>query len=325
MRCYLLKTGSILCWVHLLWRPARSNGKWTCFFSGASKFQFSLCSRVPVFVQLHSKSQHFYQGIYESKNLRTDFQMVHLKRVPPQCKYLTGKQIRIFHVKDIPVNVSYLKAYLKFSKRKSKVSPCKESRFLFVGLMPCQRIQIQRTGRSSHQILTQLNLEFQKLLSLVLDLEPLKSPLSNYFLLNCYAVIVHVLLLSLREIRVSALWSGLNEDVVVDSEGYTDLNVEEAPLWVVHLVPNDDVPSLLTKTMFSFLDACRTTQTTEQLLGKNYTVLQSPGNRVQLVWISLPWDLSLRDHRKPRIRTRSRPTDQRRPRLLSAITQTAVV
>lgn len=48
------------------------------------------CSRVPVFVQLHSKSQQLYQGVYESKNLRTDFQMVHLKRVPPQTKYLTG-------------------------------------------------------------------------------------------------------------------------------------------------------------------------------------------------------------------------------------------
>ena len=46
-----------------------------------------------MFVQLHSKSQQLYQGIFESKNMRTDFQMVHLKRVPPNCKHLSGKTI----------------------------------------------------------------------------------------------------------------------------------------------------------------------------------------------------------------------------------------
>lgn len=64
---------------------------------------------------------------------------------------------------------------------------------------------------------------------------------------------------------------------MVDSEGYTDLNAEEAPLWVVQLVPDDQVASLLLKTLRLFLETCRTTETTEQLLGKNYTVLQSPG------------------------------------------------
>lgn len=56
-------------------------------------------SRVPVFVQLHSKSQQLYQGTFESKNLRTDFQMVHLKRVPPNCKHLSGKTFHPIYIK----------------------------------------------------------------------------------------------------------------------------------------------------------------------------------------------------------------------------------
>ena len=80
-----------------------------------------------------------------------------------------------------------------------------------------------------------------------------------------------------REIRVSSFWSSLNEDVVVDSEVYTDLDPIQAPLWVAQIELNDHVPSLLYKSIEGLLDSCRSRQTIEQLLGKNYTVLQSPG------------------------------------------------
>ena len=76
---------------------------------------------------------------------------------------------------------------------------------------------------------------------------------------------------------MSAIWTGLNEDVVVDSEVYTDLDAVQAPLWTVCLMLNDQVPSLLVKSLLSFLDLCSSSESVEQLLGKNYTVLQSPG------------------------------------------------
>ena len=85
----------------------------------------------------------------------------------------------------------------------------------------------------------------------------------------------HILLF--REVRVSTIWSSLNEDVVVDSEVYSDLDPLQAPLWAVHLELNDQVPSLLIKSLTSYLDSCRSKETTEKLLGQNYTVLQSPG------------------------------------------------
>jgi len=80
----------------------------------------------------------------------------------------------------------------------------------------------------------------------------------------------------IKDIRVSSIWSSLNEDIVVDSEVYTDLDPMQAPLWTVHVELNDQIPSLLVKTLYNFLDLCRSGQTTEQLLGGSYTVLQSP-------------------------------------------------
>ncbi|BES88954.1 Rab3 GTPase-activating protein catalytic subunit [Nesidiocoris tenuis] len=45
---------------------------------------------IPVFVRSLETWQHFYVGICEGKGVRAEFEMVHLKKVPPQCKYLTG-------------------------------------------------------------------------------------------------------------------------------------------------------------------------------------------------------------------------------------------
>ena len=84
----------------------------------------------------------------------------------------------------------------------------------------------------------------------------------------------------IKEIQVSSIWQSLNEDVVVDSEVYTDLDPVQAPLWTVHLELNDQVGSMLIKSLCTILDHCRSAATTEQLLGKNYTVLQSPGMHI---------------------------------------------
>ena len=97
--------------------------------------------------------------------------------------------------------------------------------------------------------------------------------------------------------KVAAIWASLNEDVVVDSEVYTDLDPLQAPLWTIHLELNDNVPSLMVKNLLSYLDTCRSTDSTEKILGKNYTVLQSPGqvlkNGVELFLIIIYRSLSI--------------------------------
>lgn len=105
--------------------------------------------------------------------------------------------------------------------------------------------------------------------------------------LKIYSLTSYSLTFRFREIRIGSIWNSLNEDVVVDSEVYTDLDATQAPLWVAQVELNDNVPSLLYKSLTSFLDSCRSTQTTEFLLGKNYTVLQSPGMRRLILLTSL--------------------------------------
>jgi Rab3 GTPase-activating protein catalytic subunit len=55
----------------------------------------SFLSQVPVFVQIHAPEQHYYMGVCEGKGIRSEFEMVHLKRTPSHYRYLTGKVIPI--------------------------------------------------------------------------------------------------------------------------------------------------------------------------------------------------------------------------------------
>lgn len=48
-------------------------------------------SEVPFFIQALEPWQYFFMGLCEGRGVRGEFDMVHLKRIPPQCKHLTGK------------------------------------------------------------------------------------------------------------------------------------------------------------------------------------------------------------------------------------------
>lgn len=50
----------------------------------------NLTINMPFFVQIREKWQKCFLGIYEGEGLRTSFEMVHLKRGPQHCQYLTG-------------------------------------------------------------------------------------------------------------------------------------------------------------------------------------------------------------------------------------------
>lgn len=45
---------------------------------------------VPMFVQIREKWQRCYQGVQEVNGIRTNFEMIHLRKGPQHCKYLTG-------------------------------------------------------------------------------------------------------------------------------------------------------------------------------------------------------------------------------------------
>ena len=92
-----------------------STAPWTCFLFSLLKTCICICeynwenthisyldnilsntvlislSQVPVFVQIHEPRQNYFVGVCEVKGIRSEFEMVHLKRTPPHCKYLTGR------------------------------------------------------------------------------------------------------------------------------------------------------------------------------------------------------------------------------------------
>lgn len=47
------------------------------------------CER-PIFIQIREKWQSCYLGVYENEGVRTNFEMVHLRKGPSNCQYLTG-------------------------------------------------------------------------------------------------------------------------------------------------------------------------------------------------------------------------------------------
>lgn len=75
---------------------------------------------IPIFVQIQEKWQACYLGVYEEQGVRTNFEMVHLRRGPPPCKYLTGllelfktKIMSPIHIETITVSVqlTYVLSY----------------------------------------------------------------------------------------------------------------------------------------------------------------------------------------------------------------------
>lgn len=47
-------------------------------------------SQVPLFVQIHQKWRRMYVGECQGPGVRTDFEMVHLRKVPSQYTHLSG-------------------------------------------------------------------------------------------------------------------------------------------------------------------------------------------------------------------------------------------
>lgn len=76
----------------------------------------NLNCEIPIFVQIGEKWQRLYLGVHECNGLRTNFEMVHLRKGPNHCQYLTGlldlfktkvlSPVTLEHV-DVSVQLSY--------------------------------------------------------------------------------------------------------------------------------------------------------------------------------------------------------------------------
>lgn len=61
-------------------------------------------SQVPLFVQIHQKWRRMYVGECQGPGVRTDFEMVHLRKVPNQYTHLSGL-LDIFKSKIVSASV----------------------------------------------------------------------------------------------------------------------------------------------------------------------------------------------------------------------------
>lgn len=108
---------------------------------------------------------------------------------------------------------------------------------------------------------------------------PIQMFLLCLFRLALFASTSFSLIWTCSELHLSATWPCVTEDVLVDSDVYSDLDPGSAPLWTARLVTATSPPCLLSEYLTEFLHVCRNNQSISQILGPDYTQDVDGGNK----------------------------------------------
>ncbi|KAL1124193.1 hypothetical protein AAG570_001963 [Ranatra chinensis] len=182
---------------------------------------------VPMFVRALELWQKFYIGIYEGRGVRAKFEMIHLHRVPQQCKHLTGL-LSLFKSKVgsgapvEPVAVSARFMYTLQDWTHFEWSQHPPDLDLFHG-----EVGFEELGK--------------------LPFGAVSEPISSLILYTT--------------------WPDVMETVVVDSESYTDFEPTQAPLWSLSAKKDSGLSLLLTSYLEEFLNLCMNNKTNKDYLG----------------------------------------------------------
>ncbi|XP_063237642.1 rab3 GTPase-activating protein catalytic subunit isoform X2 [Bacillus rossius redtenbacheri] len=227
----------VVCWFglrdFLVLAPARgaqvsSESKLKMLLSSVCMAVSNSGCELPVLVQALEPWQQYCVGVCEARGVRTEFEMVHLKRPPPHCKHLTGL-VEVFKSKLMsavplePVTVSVRFTYVLRDWTSSTWSQ-EPPDFDF--------LQGEMLG--------------------VLELG--KLPFGATFD-------------PISELSLHATWPQLAENVVVDSESYSDLEPAHAPLWSVRVAVHERPACLLGECLAEFLQLCSQPASLADLLG----------------------------------------------------------
>ncbi|KAK8737776.1 hypothetical protein OTU49_004235 [Cherax quadricarinatus] len=187
--------------------------------------------QVPMFVYVLPPSEKMYLGVGLGSGVRTDYDMIHMRHPPRQCTHLSGL-LDVFRSK------------LKCNETSPPVLV--SVRFTYI------------LSEWPHTLWTQQPPDFDATLTDVgfsdlgkLPFGALSDPVS--------------------ELHLSATWPCVSEDVLVDSDVYSDLDPGSAPLWTARLVTNASPPCLLSEYLTEFLHVCRNNQSVTQILGPDFT------------------------------------------------------
>ncbi|KAI5736414.1 hypothetical protein M8J76_002939 [Diaphorina citri] len=181
---------------------------------------------VPMFAQVLEPWQNYFVGVCEGRGYRSEFDMIHLKKIPPHCKYLSGL-LNVF---------------------KSKIA------------CSCTLDPIKVSARISYQLKDFTQFEYQIELP---DFHQQDS--SNISLLE--KLPFGTACEPISEMTLYATWPKLVESIVVDTESYSDLEPQQAPLWYLALKMTELPSSLLYDYLTEFLIMSSSTANMDELLG----------------------------------------------------------
>ncbi|XP_075465641.1 rab3 GTPase-activating protein catalytic subunit isoform X2 [Ascaphus truei] len=187
--------------------------------------------QVPLFVQIHQKWRKLYVGECQGPGVRTDFEMVHLRKVPNQYTHLSGL-LDIFKSKIgcpltslPPVSIAIRFTYILQDWQQY--------------FWPQQPPDIDALVGGEVG-----GLEFGKL-----PFGACEDPIS--------------------ELHLATTWPCLTEGIIVDNDVYSDLDPLQAPQWSVRVRKAENPQCLLGDFISEFFKLCRRKESTDELLGKS--------------------------------------------------------
>ncbi|XP_072752258.1 rab3 GTPase-activating protein catalytic subunit [Anoplolepis gracilipes] len=187
---------------------------------------------IPALVQVQELWQKMYLGYCAGKGTSVNLDMVHLKKVPPHCKYLTGL-LALFKQKigeGCGVKLDSVMVSVRFS-------------YLLKDW--------------TNSTWTQEPPDFDFMQGETLGVAELgKLPFGATFD-------------PVGELHLFTTWPEMSDNVVVDSEGYSDLEPQLAPGWSVQVKMVTLPACLLGEYMTDFLHLCNNQKTMVELLGEN--------------------------------------------------------
>ncbi|XP_078259535.1 rab3 GTPase-activating protein catalytic subunit isoform X1 [Rhinoraja longicauda] len=187
--------------------------------------------QVALFVQIQQKSRRMYIGACEGPGVRTDFEMVHLRKVPNQYNHLSGL-LDIFKSKIgcpltplPPISVAIRFTYILQDWQQYSWPQQPPDFDALVG------------GEVG-------GLEFGKL-----PFGACEDPIS--------------------ELHLAATWPHLTEGIIVDNDVYSDLDALQAPLWSVRVRKADNPQCLLGDFLTEFFKLCLRKESIDEILGRS--------------------------------------------------------
>lgn len=193
---------------------------------------------IPMLVQVLEPWQKFYLGVSMGKGICFHFDMVHLKKIPSHCKYLTGL-LALF---------------------KQKVG--ERCRIRLDPIMTSIRFSYLLKDWTN-STWTQEPPDFDFMQGETLGVAELgKLPFGAAFD-------------PVGELCLSTTWREVSESVVVDSEHFSDLDPQLAPEWSVQVKMMSSPACLLGEYLTDFLHLCHNQKTMVELLGDYVSCIDS--------------------------------------------------